>query len=126
MRVAPLGAYFADDYAAVVREAALSAELTHRHPDGIAGGIAVAVAAAFAWVNRGQWGDPAERWRLFHAVLDHTPTGDTRQGSSGRGGSARKPPPAPRPAGWLGNGSKVTCPDTVPFCLWVGGRHGGD
>jgi hypothetical protein len=23
----------------------------------------------------------------------------------------------------LGNGSRITCQDTVPFCLWVAGRH---
>lgn len=25
--------------------------------------------------------------------------------------------------GWLGNGTRVTCPDTVPFCLWMIARH---
>ncbi|MBZ0286172.1 MAG: ADP-ribosylglycohydrolase family protein, partial [Anaerolineae bacterium] len=44
MRVAPLGAYFADDLEAVVTNARLSAEITHAHPEGIAGAIAVAVA----------------------------------------------------------------------------------
>ena len=52
MRVAPLGAYFADDMAKVVKQAALSAEITHAHPEGIAGAIAVAVGAALAWQLR--------------------------------------------------------------------------
>lgn len=26
----------------------------------------------------------------------------------------------------LGNGSRVVCQDTVPFCLWVAARHLGD
>jgi ADP-ribosylglycohydrolase len=49
MRVAPLGAYFADDLDLVVTEARRSAEVTHAHHEGIAGAIAVAVAAAWAW-----------------------------------------------------------------------------
>ena len=45
MRVAPLGAWFADDVARAVDEARRSAEVTHMHPEGIAGAVAVAVAA---------------------------------------------------------------------------------
>src|SRR6266851_7412707 len=52
MRVAPVGAYFANDLASVVEHARASAEVTHGHPDGQAGAIAVAVAAAWAWQNR--------------------------------------------------------------------------
>lgn len=49
MRIAPLAAYFAEDgYAAVAEQARLSAEVTHTHPEGVAGGIAAAVAGAFA------------------------------------------------------------------------------
>ena len=48
MRVAPLGAYFADNLDAVIRNATLSSEITHSHPEGVAGTIAIAVAAAFA------------------------------------------------------------------------------
>jgi ADP-ribosylglycohydrolase len=48
MRVAPLGAWFADDLDRVVEQAALSAAVTHAHPEAAAGAIAVAVAAALA------------------------------------------------------------------------------
>jgi ADP-ribosylglycohydrolase len=34
MRVAPLGAYWADDYTAVVEHARASAMVTHAHPEG--------------------------------------------------------------------------------------------
>jgi len=37
MRVAPVGAYFADDLKKVVENAEKSAIVTHTHPDGIAG-----------------------------------------------------------------------------------------
>ena len=118
MRVAPVGAYFADDYSAVVREATKSAEVTHRHPEGIAGGVAIAVAAAFAVQNRDKLSEPAERWRLFDVVLDLMPTGETRDGvERARGIEPTASPEAV--VGWLGNGTKVTCQDTVPFCLWA-------
>jgi ADP-ribosylglycohydrolase len=43
MRVAPLGAYLADDLKAVRENAILSAQITHIHPEGIAGAIAQSV-----------------------------------------------------------------------------------
>jgi hypothetical protein len=52
MRVAPLGAYFGDDLASCAEEARASALVTHTHPEGVAGAIAVAVAAAMAWQLR--------------------------------------------------------------------------
>jgi ADP-ribosylglycohydrolase len=49
MRVAPLGAYFADDLARLADEVKKSSVVTHMHPEGIAGAVAVAAAAAAAW-----------------------------------------------------------------------------
>ena len=46
MRVAPLGAFFADDFHKVVQEAERSAMVTHYHPEGVAGAVGVALAAA--------------------------------------------------------------------------------
>src|SRR5207302_1133018 len=81
MRIAPLAAYFAEDgFGAVAEQAALSAAVTHAHPEGIAGGIATAVAGAYAWVNRGRRGDAAVKRGLFDAVLAHTPAGEVRAG----------------------------------------------
>lgn len=37
MRVAPLGAYFADDLALATQQARLSAEVTHAHAEGLIG-----------------------------------------------------------------------------------------
>ena len=54
MRIAPLAGYFAEDeYGIIVEQARLSAAVTHAHPEGIAGGIAAAVAGAYAWKHRG-------------------------------------------------------------------------
>ena len=59
MRVAPVGAHFADDPERLVAEASRSARVTHAHPLGIEG--AVAQAAAVGAAVRGQ--DP------LHAAL---------------------------------------------------------
>lgn len=126
MRVAVVAGYFAeDDDATVVEQARLSAEVTHAHPDGIAGGIATAVAGAVAWRNRHRAADPAVRAELFDAVLAATPEGDIRFGIAHA--SITDPGLSPESAAsLLGNGSRVTCRDTVPFCLWAAARHLGD
>ncbi len=43
---APLGAWYADDIEQAVSQAESSAAVTHRHPDGVAGAVAVGAAAA--------------------------------------------------------------------------------
>jgi ADP-ribosylglycohydrolase len=121
MRVAPVGAYFADDLEAVVAHARASAEVTHAHPEGQAGAIAAAVAAAFAWRSR-HVPETVQGAELLPFVLDHTPQGPTRRGIA----LAQTLPPdtsiedAVRA---LGSGYKVTAPDTVPFTLWCAARH---
>jgi len=121
MRVAPLGAYFADDLDAVVEQAALSAGVTHAHPEGGAGAIAVAVAAAEAW-RIGRDVTPAARRGLIEAALARTPEGATKAGIA-RALDVPLHEPPDRAARRLGNGSEVTCPDTVPLCLWCAARH---
>jgi ADP-ribosylglycohydrolase len=119
MRVTPLGAYFADDLDRVVREADLSAEVTHAHAEGRAAAVAVAVAAALAWTWRSR---PVARGELLRAAVEHTPAGPTRDGME----AALALPGAAtveRAARVLGNGSKTTGPDTVPLALWLAERH---
>ncbi|MFD3704450.1 ADP-ribosylglycohydrolase family protein [Nocardia sp. NPDC058658] len=48
MRVAPLGAYYADDPQRAAAEAVRSAQVTHMNPEGVTGAVAVAVAAGQA------------------------------------------------------------------------------
>jgi ADP-ribosylglycohydrolase len=116
MRVAPLGAYFGGDPARAAAEARLQAEITHSHSEGIAGAVAVAVAACLA--SGGTAGD------LIEAALDHTPETYVRRGLA----RARKltVATAVEAARVLGNGSRITAQDTVPFALWVAARHLGD
>ncbi len=121
MRVAPIGAYFADDVDAVVAQARASAEVTHAHADGQAGAIAVALAAAFAW--RWRRGDVDVRGTpLIEWVLGRVPPGETREGLVAA--SATPHETAPREAArHLGSGARVLSWDTVPFALWCAGRH---
>lgn len=111
MRAAPIGAYFSDDFARVVVEATSSAAPTHAHPEGVAGAVAIAIAAA--WTERG--GDRASD--LFDVVLSHTPDGPTRAGVelASRLDLRADVRTAVRA---LGNGSRVISEDTVPFCVW--------
>ncbi len=121
MRVAPLGAYFADDPTTAVREAEASAEITHFHAEGRAGAIAVAMAAAWAW----RWaaaGRMDDRAGLLHAAAEQTPRGPIQDGirqaieiDLGEWEFTA--------AQVLGNGSQVIAADTVPFCLWCAVAH---
>jgi ADP-ribosylglycohydrolase len=121
MRVAPLGAYFADDLDAVVDAARRSASVTHAHEEGQAGAIAIAVAAATAWQTRGLPESEA-REQIFDEVLDRTPEGETHDGID----KARNTSLTFRvesAVGRLGNGSRISSQDTVPFCLWCISKH---
>ena len=121
MRVAPLGAYFADDLNRVTKEAQASSVVTHVHAEGVAGTVATALAAAMAWQSRGA--DPCERAkRVFEAVLQLTRESEVRRKTL----IASQTPMNVQPeqvAKALGCGELVTAPDTVPFCLWVAAHH---
>lgn len=121
MRVAPVGAYFADDLDAVVSQAAASAEVTHIHLEGRAGAIATAVAAAFAW-DAGRRAGAGAGGELLETVIRRTPQGETRAGliAASRLGFDR---PIEEAVAALGNGQRITSPDTVPFALWCAARH---
>jgi ADP-ribosylglycohydrolase len=118
MRAAPVGAFFADDEVALVANARLSAAVTHAHPEGVAGAIAVAAAAACAWRRRS---DPAcsDLLGFAHAL---TPAGATRDGLA----AARALAPSAtidEAAQRLGSGVKILAQDTVPFSLWCAQRN---
>ncbi|MEV6518234.1 ADP-ribosylglycohydrolase family protein [Micromonospora chalcea] len=117
MRVAPLGAWHADSTRRAAEQARASAEVTHAHPEGVAGAVAVAVAASLAARARLD-GDRPEPARLLTAVagaLD--PAGEVHRGV--RRAATLLGHPAAEVADALGNGSRVTAQDTVPFTLWV-------
>ena len=122
MRVAPVGAYFADDLDAVVEESGRSARVTHAHPEAVAGAIATAVAAAHAWRCRGT--APPAPCQFLDLVLPHIPDSVVRE-------KVRHARNLPTNASVilaisaLGNGSEISAQDTVPFVLWCAARHLG-
>lgn len=117
MRVAPLGAFFAESpLQKVAEQARLSAEVTHAHSEGISGAIAVAVAAALAWQRRDAHGPLGAEW--MREVRNAVPAGYMRDAIDDA--IALPPGVSTREAAkTLGNGSGVTAPDTVPLCLWI-------
>jgi ADP-ribosylglycohydrolase len=124
MRVAPLGAYFAGDLDHCAAAARASAEVTHTHPEGVAGTIAVALAAALAWQLKETPADERPL-RFFDDILRLTPESEVRQKIL----LASQMPvelPIEDAVKTLGNGSLVTAPDTVPFCVWIAAHHSGD
>jgi ADP-ribosylglycohydrolase len=115
MRVAPLGAWFAEDLDRVVEQAALSAAVTHAHPEATAGAIAVAVAAALA--VRGIRAD-----ELVHDVATRTP--DSEVAARLRRLIRRQFTALPQwIAGEVGSGALISAPDTVPYAIWCAARH---
>lgn len=123
MRIAPLAGYFAEDgYEKVAEQAALASAVTHAHPEGIAGGVAVAVAGAYAWQNRERRGVEAVKRGLFDVVLAHTPEGEVRQGIA-RAASLAFDVSITHIVRQLGNGSRISCQDTVPYCVWVAAHY---
>ncbi len=120
MRVAPVGAYFADDLPLVVEHAARSAQVTHSHPEGVAGAVAVAVAAALAW-QFAQRGIRPTRPEFLEAILPHVPEGIVRE-KIRHGRNLAEGCSVQLAVAALGNGSQIIAQDTVPFVLWCAGE----
>jgi ADP-ribosylglycohydrolase len=115
MRVAPLGAYFADDLDRFIEQAHRSAVVTHAHPEAAAGAIAVAVATAAA-VRALSAAD------VLAAAAQATPVSEVRERLSR---VAERPFSAtPRSvAGEVGCGALISAPDTAPCAIWCAARH---
>lgn len=125
MRVAPLGAWFADDPARAAAEADRSALATHTHAEGRAGAVAVALAAALAagLAETGQ--APPEPKAFLAEVAAHVPAGLTRMGLERAAGLPQTTSPAAA-ASDLGSGEQAAAFDTVPLALWSAARALGD
>lgn len=123
MRIAPLGAYFADtSFEHIAHEATRCAETTHTHPEGIAGSVAVAVAAAISYQTRGA---TPERRDFLNRVWQHIPDSETREKvrharDFNEGVSTRFA------AEVLGTGHQVSAQDTVPFALFCAAQYLGN
>jgi len=115
-RVAPVGAYFADDLTSAAEHARLSATVTHSHPEAVAGAIAVAVATALAWQQSRANPPPSDK-QFLERVLLAVPESKVRDGLQR---ACRMPTTmsAEEAAAVLGHGSHTTAQDTVPFAIW--------
>lgn len=119
MRVAPLGAFFHNDLDQVISEAEKSASVTHAHPEAVFGAIAVAVAAAL-FAN----GTPILGSHEFiSSILPHLPDSELRRVIDDAVQTLPSKASPSDVAHHVGNGSRITAVDTVPFCLWMAGRH---
>jgi ADP-ribosylglycohydrolase len=116
MRAAPLGAYFADNLDLAADNAIRSAEVTHSNPEGIAGAIAVTIAAAFAWRMRGE-SVLLSSSEFIDRVISYVPPSEVRS-KLRQARDLRQGLPTGVVAAMLGNGGQISAPDTVPFAIW--------
>jgi ADP-ribosylglycohydrolase len=118
MRASVVGAWFASDLEQVAAQARLAAEVTHTHREGIAGAVAVAVAAALAC-----GGEACPRGPGFiEAVREHLPEGELKS-RAGAALALGAEVPIERVVASLGNGSNISAQDTVPLVLWCAAQH---
>ncbi|MBX9401619.1 ADP-ribosylglycohydrolase family protein [Lysobacter sp. BMK333-48F3] len=116
MRTAPIGAYFCDDLDAVVEQATRSAQVTHLHPEGVAGAVAAALAAAHAWRFR-QTGVRPSHAQFLAAVIESLPVSEVRS-KLARAQAMEQVSSPDYAVAVLGNGTLISAQDTVPYALW--------
>jgi ADP-ribosylglycohydrolase len=116
MRAAPIGGFFSADPQRAAHEAQLTAVITHAHPEGQAGAMAVAAAAAIAAGS-----EPPSGIEFIRQTLPFVPAGETKtRVEAALDISGDNFPEAVQK---LGTGRQVSAQDTVPFCLWSAAYH---
>lgn len=137
MRVAPMGAFLAqrsthskdiDEYGMTWDErflivcSVLQAEVTHDHDEGIAGSIAI---AALSNMVTKQFLYPEEGMsiaKMYDKLLHLVPASQvSSQIAVAKTLSFNTP--IGKAVEVLGNGTHVTCQDTVPLCVWLALKH---
>jgi ADP-ribosylglycohydrolase len=120
MRVAPVGAFLHDtSIQAVIQEATESAEVSHAHPEGIAGAVAVALASYFLSQENN------EPRSLLNKILEHMPESETKNQIKKISHVDIQEHPSSVAelygTGMAPKSTKIstTCQHTVPFCLWM-------
>ncbi|MFG2633756.1 ADP-ribosylglycohydrolase family protein [Streptomyces sp. NPDC048362] len=121
MRIAPLGAWYADDPEQATHQAEISAYPTHQHREAVVGAMAVAAAAALAGSPDG----PPSPETLLDGVIALVPRSAVGQGLR-RARDMLDYGDAATVAAVLGCGRRTTAHDTVPFALWSAARSLGD
>ncbi|MFK4146823.1 ADP-ribosylglycohydrolase family protein [Streptomyces sp. NPDC004065] len=121
-RVAPLGAWYADDPEQAVHQAEISAYPTHQHREAVVGAMAVAAAAALAAAP----GGPPSGAALLDGVIGLVPARSAVGAGLRRARDMLDYDAAATVAAVLGCGRRRTAHDTVPFALWSAARCLGD
>ncbi|MFJ8228381.1 ADP-ribosylglycohydrolase family protein [Streptomyces sp. NPDC094448] len=121
MRIAPLGAWYADDPEQATHQAEISSYTTHQHREAVVGAMAVAAAAALA-ANPAGAPLPGE---LLDGVIALVPRSAVGQGLR-RARDMLDYGDAATVAAVLGCGRRTSAHDTVPFALWSAARSLGD
>ncbi|WP_028814180.1 ADP-ribosylglycohydrolase family protein [Streptomyces flavidovirens] len=121
MRIAPLGAWYADDPEQATHQAEISAYVTHQHREAVVGAMAVAAAAALAADPAG----PPTPTGLLDGVIALVPRSAVGAGLR-RARDMLDYDDAGTVAAVLGCGRRTSAHDTVPFALWSAARSLGD
>ncbi|MZD06661.1 ADP-ribosylglycohydrolase family protein [Streptomyces sp. SID5785] len=121
MRIAPLGAYYADDPEQATHQAEISAYPTHQHREAVVGAMAVAAAAALAAAPTG----PPTPGDLLDGVVALVPRSAVGAGLRRARDMLDYGDPG-TVAAVLGCGRRTSAHDTVPFALWSAARGLGD
>lgn len=121
MRIAPLGAWYADDPEQATHQAEISAYTTHQHREAVVGAMAVAAAAALAADPAG----PPPPTDLLDGVIALVPRSAVGAGLR-RARDMLDYGDAGTVAAVLGSGRRTSAHDTVPFALWSAARALGD
>ncbi|MFF9159898.1 ADP-ribosylglycohydrolase family protein [Streptomyces longwoodensis] len=120
MRIAPLGAWYADDPEQATHQAEISAYPTHQHREAVVGAMAVAAAAALAAAP----GGPPTPESLLDGVIALVPRSAVGAGLR-RARDMLDYGDAATVAAVLGCGRRTTAHDTVPFAVWSAARSLG-
>lgn len=121
MRVAPIGAFFAQDLDIVAEQAVKSSIITHTHHEAIAGAIAVAVAAAQAWRLRDSEVQHG-RAEFLDTILPWIPDSEVKSKVC-RARNMDRDASVNFAVSLLGNGIELSAQDTVPFALWCAATY---
>lgn len=127
MRVAPLGAFIYDNKEyhcgeerisrRLIKAATLQSEVTHCHPEGISGAIAItSLANIFCEQSNSPLNICPEIY--YQILLRDVPKGIVWDGIK-RASELPLETPIGKAIQVLGNGMHVTCQDTVPLCCWL-------
>ncbi|MEU6809424.1 ADP-ribosylglycohydrolase family protein [Streptomyces sp. NPDC046831] len=121
-RIAPLGAWYADDPEQATHQAEISAYPTHQHREAVVGAMAVAAAAA---LNASPAGPP-DAGALLDGVIALVPARSAVGAGLRRARDMLDYADVATVAAVLGCGRRTSAHDTVPFALWSAARARGD